>query len=86
MFWYGIAHILLLGLLADFYAHWIPSRSRKKRNDRPQSPYVLPKQVCKEISRRAALLQLTDFFKKPYRDIIKYVATCDIHAALVTMS
>jgi len=64
--------MMLLGLLSDFWAHWIPStRKRDRKASQLVTEYMLPKRVCKEISRKADYVLLTEYFKKPYRDIIK---------------
>ena len=76
-FRFGTAHILLLGLLADFWAQWLPAKPGrgKKKKQRPEGPgsfYMLPKHICKAISDKAGLIMLTELFGKPYRDIVKY--------------
>lgn len=75
-FRFGVAHILLLGLLSDFWSQWLPPKSArgKKKRQRPEGPgsyYVLPKHICKAISERAGNIMLTELFGKPYRDLIK---------------
>lgn len=71
----GTAHIFLLGILADFWAQWLPSAEKKRKaNQHPDSPfakYVLPPAVRKHISSMAAYIKLTELFGKPYRDITK---------------
>ena len=70
----GVAHILLLGLLVDFWAQWLPAASAK-RTTGPAAQYVLPAHVRKAISERASDIMLTELFGKPYTDITK-CASC----------
>lgn len=73
MFRFGVAHIILLGLLKDFWSQWLPSvkAKAKPRPPGPTSQFVLPKAVRKAIANRGASVMLTELFKKPYSDITK---------------
>lgn len=77
MFRFGVAHIILLGLLKDFWAQWLPS-TKAKAKPRPAGPvshFMLPLDVRKAISERRQFVMLTELFKKPYSDLIKCGAT-----------
>lgn len=71
----GTAHIILLGLLSDFWAQWLPSAAHnRKAATHPESAfayYVLPSKVRKHIEAMAGYIKLTELFAKPYRDINK---------------
>ena len=73
MFRFGVAHIILLGLLKDFWAQWLPSTKAKSkpRPDGPAAKFVLPPHVRKALSARRQYVMLTELFKKPYSDIVK---------------
>lgn len=77
MFRFGVAHIILLGLLKDFWAQWLPSGKGKPRPAGPASKFVLPPHVRKAISDRRKYVMLTELFKKPYSDIVKCVITME---------
>ena len=69
----GTAHVLLLGLLVDFWAQWLPAPKSKKhkRLDTPAAKYKLPNHIRKAISDKTGHIMLTELFKKPYRDITR---------------
>ena len=69
----GTAHILLLGLLKDFWAQFVPKPADLKLRTGAAAKMVLPRHIRKAISRRARMVQATSAFTKPYEDIIRFV-------------
>ena len=67
----GIAHILLLGLLKDFWAQFVPQPADLKNRFGPSACMVLPRHIQKAMSRKAPYMQSTSAFTKPYEDIIR---------------
>jgi len=61
----GIAHVFLLGLLKDFWRHWL----RPVRRD--SSEYILPTSVRNQMTAKGDSIQMTELFGKPYTDIIR---------------
>jgi hypothetical protein len=64
-----VAHLILYGIYKDFWNLWL----RPKKNVLAQgNGFILPSHVRAEISKRAPAVLLTELFKKPYTDILKY--------------
>lgn len=74
----GTAHILLLGLLCDFWAQFLPRPQDLKRRTGKAATMVLPKGVRKAISRKATLMQATSAITKPYTDVVGYAPSHDV--------
>lgn len=75
----GTAHILLLGLLKDFWTQWIPGK--KERAEGPLRKYTLSRRICRQITARAPKIMQTGQFKKVYTDIIKCVRQYECYAS-----
>ena len=70
MFRLGTAHILLHGLVKDFWALWLQPKPKKKKGEALVEVTRLPDYIQKAISAQADSVLLTEFFGKPYTDII----------------
>ena len=64
-----VAHVILYGIFKDFWNLWL----RPKKDVLAYgNEYIMPTHVRAEISKRAPAILLTELFKKPYTDILKY--------------
>ena len=70
-----MAHVILLGLLKDFWAQWLPRPKKddeaKVRRTAAQSKYMLPPYIVRELSRRAGNFPSVKSISKHYRDIVR---------------
>lgn len=65
--------MLLYGIAPDWWNAWTRKVEGKEGEDRDDCPYVLPHSVRRQISTRGKDIEKTLQFKRPYKDIIKYV-------------
>lgn len=66
----GIAHILLLGLVKDFWDQFLPRPQDVRMRGEIAAHMVLPKEIRKAIEQKAPLMQATSAITKPYVDIV----------------
>jgi hypothetical protein len=64
-----VAHILLYGIIKDFWSTWLRKPCTKVAQGQQ---YILPSQVRKKMVERDVIIKLTDLFKKGYDDVVKY--------------
>jgi hypothetical protein len=64
-----VAHVILYGIVKDFWKLWLRA---KKDVLSCGDDFILPNNVRAEITKRAPFVLLTELFKKPYTDILKY--------------
>lgn len=69
----GIAHIILLGLLPDFWKQWLPGTKDKVVKSADGVIYQLPGYIRTELSRRSRDFPSIKSISKQYKDIVKCV-------------
>lgn len=67
----GTAHVILLGLLPDFWKLWLPGNKDKVVKGANGVTYQLPGYIRLELSRRAQDFQSIKSISKRYKDIVK---------------
>jgi hypothetical protein len=67
----GVAHVLLLGIVKDWWQTW--SSVPKKDSEGAGRQFYLPREVQAEITNRSSNILLTKLFKKAYLDVVRYV-------------
>jgi hypothetical protein len=67
----GVAHLLLLGVVKDWWQTW--STVPKKDSEAAGWQFYLPREVQHEITSRSGNILLTELFKKAYLDVARCV-------------
>lgn len=68
----GTAHILLLGLVKDFWEQFLPRPQELKTREGIAAQMVLPKEIRTAIEQKASQMQATSAITKPYMDVVGY--------------
>ena len=81
-----MAHILLLGLLKDFWAQFLPTAQQLARRIGVDADMVFPPHVRKAMTKKAPLMQSTSGCTKRYQDVVTcallpfFASVASVHA------